>query len=116
MITRATPGRSIVSDILPKKNNLELLTIASIPDCGPAASVSLSQGPVHRACHGKVAVNKVIDFPRQVGGQYDCVAAGAVILAQIRATRLPTHDNLNQAASQVPGPIVSSHVFLLLLS
>ena len=93
---------------------LELLTIASIPDCGAAASVSLSQGPVHQACHGKVAVNKVIDFPRQVGGQYG--AAGAVILAQERAARLPTHDNFHQAASQVPGPVVSSHVFLLLLS
>ena len=94
---------------------LELLIIASIPDCGAAASVSLSQGPVHQACHGKVAVNKVIDFPRQVGGQYDCVAAG-VILAQERAARLPTHDNFHQAASQVPRPVVSSHVFLLLLS
>ena len=93
---------------------LELLTIASIPDCGAAASVSLSQGPVHQACHGKVAVNKVIDFPRQVGGQYG--VTGAVILAQKRAARHPTHDNLNQAASQVPWPVVSSHVFLLLLS
>ena len=93
---------------------LELLTIASIPDCGAAASVSLSQGPVHQACHGKVAVNKVIDFPRQVGGQ--CGVATGVILAQERAARLPTHDNFHQAASQVPWPVVSSHVFLLLLS